>query len=89
MIEVVITGQQVLAEMDKYDWSVGSPVHVRVACTMRAILHSAGIPLGLSFDPTCDPIVRSGRLEWYEDRLTDTKVFRWYPPEETVTECPL
>lgn len=79
MIEVSITESQVLAEIDKNYWSVSSPFRVREACAMRAILHSSGIPLEMSFDPTCDPRVRRGRLEWYEDRLGDRKVFRWYP----------
>lgn len=79
MIEVTISEFQVMEEMERCNWSPGSPFSVRVACVMRGILHKAGIPLEMSFDPTCDAKVRSGRLEWYEDRLGDRKVFRWYP----------
>ena len=89
MIEVSITQSDMLRAADDKRSPYDAPSTWRIGAYVREKLRAAGIPLRHTFDLAAEICPLAGRLEWYEDRFTETKVFRWYPPEEAVTECPL
>lgn len=79
MIEVVIADEEMLRWLDaegKPDYLTGRQW---AALRARQKLIDAGIPLGAVVDPLGDPWVTDGRLTWWEERLSSSKRFRWYP----------
>jgi len=79
MIEVTITDEEMLRWLDAEGKPGYLSRHEWVALRGRQRLIDAGIPLGAVVDPLGDPWVTGGRLEWWEDRLSAAKRFRWYP----------
>ena len=89
MIEVTITQADMLRALDDKQWAPGALVGARIGCVLRELLAGAGIPLRHTFDLSAEICPLAGRLEWFEDCWAKSRVYRWYPPEEAVTECPL